>query len=495
MMAELRRLWCLLDSHGIHLRARYIRSASNIWADRLSRHLDSDDWQLDPLMFAELESRFGPHSIDRFASAFNTLLPRYMAWLDPTCEAVDSLHLPDADWRRENNWCIAPWLLLSDLVHKLHQSGAAATVIAPRWEGKAWHQALTELAVEPLTVAPRAGLFRPGRQDGRGMIGRPHWPVTVFRVPFRHGSTCAEGPEVLRYPCFRATGTNYRLYERRPVLAADPGTMARYITWLGNLGTIKASSLQPYLSAVNNFFKDHNREPMAPGDLVSRVRKGLAASQWTLSPELMRAPLPARVVLKALTLANALRLELGPTWGTDPNTVVRVELFRASLAVVVLCLFFCRGGAGVECRTGDLTVGPPDCGILLYHCDRKVQRGADASKKLLCQLPASAHADIAELLHYIDAARQVFAGGRVLAARWGATTTAYVIGVTMQKIKYFGGWAMETSVVLDYIDPTVLPCPAAWHLFGWMTPWGGQPARQPSGDMMAKLRAPCFASS
>jgi len=109
MMAELRRLWCLLDSHGIHLRARYIRSAANIWADRLSRHLDSDDWQLDPLLFAELERRFGPHSIDRFASALSTLLPRYnAAWLDPTCEAVDSLHLPDADWRRENNWCNAP---------------------------------------------------------------------------------------------------------------------------------------------------------------------------------------------------------------------------------------------------------------------------------------------------------------------------------------------------------------------------------------------------
>eukprot|EP00873_Tetraselmis_striata_P043005 jgi/Tetstr1/463269/TSEL_008194.t1 len=110
MMAELRRLWCLMDSHGIHLRARYIRSAANIWADRLSRHLDSDDWQLDPLLFAELESRFGPHSIDRFvASALNTLLPRYnAAWLDPTCEGVDSLHLPDADWRSENNWCNAP---------------------------------------------------------------------------------------------------------------------------------------------------------------------------------------------------------------------------------------------------------------------------------------------------------------------------------------------------------------------------------------------------
>eukprot|EP00873_Tetraselmis_striata_P025168 jgi/Tetstr1/445432/TSEL_033213.t1 len=192
--------------------------------------------------------------------------------------------------------------------------------------------------------------------------------------------------------------------------------MARYVTWLRNLGTIKASNLQSYLSAVNNFFKDRGREPMALGDLVSRVRKGLAASQATLHPELMRTRLPARVVLKALTRAKALRLELGLTRGTDPGTVVRVELFCASLVIVVLCRFFCRGGAGVECRTGDLAVGP-DGEILLYHRDRKDHRGADASNKLLCQLPSSAHADIAELLDYFDAARQVFAGGRVPAAR------------------------------------------------------------------------------
>eukprot|EP00873_Tetraselmis_striata_P002208 jgi/Tetstr1/422472/TSEL_013310.t1 len=147
------------------------------------------------------------------------------------------------------------------------------------------------------------------------------------------------------------------------------------------MGTIKASSLQPYLSAVNDFFKDHGREPMALGDPVSRVRKGLAASHMTLHPELMRAaPLPARVVVKALTLAKALRLEMGFTWGKDPSTVVRVELFRASLAVVVLCLFFCRGGARVECRTGDLTV----------HRDRKGKRGPD-TVRFRCDIRVTKH--------------------------------------------------------------------------------------------------------
>eukprot|EP00873_Tetraselmis_striata_P039900 jgi/Tetstr1/460164/TSEL_005480.t1 len=304
---ELKAVRLAVESFLPHLAGRNVLLHEDNQARRLATR---------PLMFAEPESRFGPHSIDRFASSLNTLLPRYnAAWLDPTCEAVDSLHLPNADWRRENNWCNAPWSLLPDLVQKLQQSGAAAIVVAPRWEGKAWHQALTEMAVEELTVAPRAGLFRPGRRDGRGSDTLGVQTMELLSAAWAPATAASYASCMKQY--FR-----FCEEEQRPALAADPGIMARYVRWLGNLGTIKASSLQPYLSAVNNFFKDHGREPMALGDLVSRVRKGLAASQVTLNPELMRAPLPARVVLKALTLAKALRLELGPTWGTDPTAYV-----------------------------------------------------------------------------------------------------------------------------------------------------------------------------
>jgi hypothetical protein len=97
MMTELRRLWYLLDTNNIHIKPRYIRFAANTWANKLSRHLDSDDWQLDPSVFHEMDTRFGPHTIDRFASALYTLLPQYNAnWLDPSCEALDSLHLADS---------------------------------------------------------------------------------------------------------------------------------------------------------------------------------------------------------------------------------------------------------------------------------------------------------------------------------------------------------------------------------------------------------------
>jgi hypothetical protein len=97
MMTELRKLWHIMNANGINMSARYIRSAANVWADRLSKHLDRDDWQLDPVLFAELDSRYDLHNIDRFASALNMRIPRYNAcWLDLTCEAVGALYLPDS---------------------------------------------------------------------------------------------------------------------------------------------------------------------------------------------------------------------------------------------------------------------------------------------------------------------------------------------------------------------------------------------------------------
>jgi hypothetical protein len=82
-----------------------------------------------------------------------------------------------------------PWRLLPDLAQKLQQSGASTTMVAPRWQGKTWHEALTKLAGHKAVLPARAHLFRPGRRHGRGTIGKPHWPVIVFRIPFRRGCT------------------------------------------------------------------------------------------------------------------------------------------------------------------------------------------------------------------------------------------------------------------------------------------------------------------
>jgi hypothetical protein len=73
----------------------YIKFAANTWADKLSRHLNNDDWQHYPSVFHDMDTMFCPHTIDRFASPLYTLLLRYNAnSLDPSCEADDGLPTP-----------------------------------------------------------------------------------------------------------------------------------------------------------------------------------------------------------------------------------------------------------------------------------------------------------------------------------------------------------------------------------------------------------------
>ena len=43
MMSELRKLSLLTDENDIKIRTQYIRSAANIWADKLSRETDTSD--------------------------------------------------------------------------------------------------------------------------------------------------------------------------------------------------------------------------------------------------------------------------------------------------------------------------------------------------------------------------------------------------------------------------------------------------------------------
>jgi hypothetical protein len=43
MMGVLRKLFLLTDENNIRIRTRYIRSAANIWADKLSKEQDSSN--------------------------------------------------------------------------------------------------------------------------------------------------------------------------------------------------------------------------------------------------------------------------------------------------------------------------------------------------------------------------------------------------------------------------------------------------------------------
>jgi hypothetical protein len=79
-------------------------------------------------------------------------------------------------------------------------------------------------------------------------------------------------------------------------LEATAADMIRFTPWLARAGTIAANSLQPYFSAINKFFRDHLKELVALGQLLTDARRGLAMQQQPITDPDICVPIPAPIV-------------------------------------------------------------------------------------------------------------------------------------------------------------------------------------------------------
>eukprot|EP00873_Tetraselmis_striata_P005925 jgi/Tetstr1/426189/TSEL_016514.t1 len=291
-------------------------------------------------------------------------------------------------------------------------------------------------------------------------------------------------------------------------LEATTATVVRYVAWIGERGHIAAKSLQPYLSAINTFFELHNLVPIAKDSLhITSARRGLMLRQRRLDAAPLRVPLPADVAYRFVTKAELIVSAPNPEYHLD---------FRALLASVVNFMFFARGLTGVSCRVRDVHVDTYNITLQVYReKGRAGRRGPDDLRVLL--LPVSEHPRVARLLHHfidnvqsvplvtvglaaskfwaVTAAEQSKPWTAATMSDWlsaaislvnaappagtswtshrlrkGAASAANAIGVPLSHIRYQGGWATNSDVVLDYIDPNVLPSPGAWFFFGHIAP-------------------------
>lgn len=91
---------------GISLETQWIPRSHHDRADVLSRFIDPDDWSVHPSVFLMLDARFGPHTVDRFSSHYNSQLPHFNTkYASPGSCGVDAL---TQDWSGRNNWLCPP---------------------------------------------------------------------------------------------------------------------------------------------------------------------------------------------------------------------------------------------------------------------------------------------------------------------------------------------------------------------------------------------------
>lgn len=188
---ELRQLYDVLDSNAVVLKVSHVAGVLNDVADGLSRHLDRDDWALNPALFRHFNAKWGPVTVDRFASSTNCQVPAFWSeMLCPNSLGVNSLSA--MDWSSGVSWCNPPFRLLDDLVGLLRRCHSVhALVVAPLWKSASWYAPLLAMSEEVEVLQPQHDLFFPGDLGSSQAVGPPPWPIMVVLV--RKGSCPCRG--------------------------------------------------------------------------------------------------------------------------------------------------------------------------------------------------------------------------------------------------------------------------------------------------------------
>jgi hypothetical protein len=121
----------------------------------------------------------------------------------------------------------------------------------------------------------------------------------------------------------------------------------------------------------NAFIKDHGLKAVAIGDLVAKVRKGLAALHVVIDDTPVRVYVQASVVIQALRMAQALQILLTEAaTGVELHNIPTCKQSRLTRActttLVILHLFFSRSGAGIVRPIEELVASKED-GIRKYR--------------------------------------------------------------------------------------------------------------------------------
>ena len=278
---------------------------------------------------------------------------------------------------------------------------------------------------------------------------------------------------------------------------ALPASTATVLRWLAADVTVDnrvaASSLQPYLSALNRVHRDLDFSEPALGHLVQQYKRGLAHRQADQGRAPRRVYLPPAIVERLLLEALVAPLD----------SAVAVRRLRDSTAVVVTFCLFARGGTGSQLCVEHLRRSAAGLTVTLDH--EKGKRVEGTARTLT--IPPDAIPGLEELLARWESIRGDLIPGQCYFAlqgerlrfppsqidtwlsnslahldvkppageKWtghslrkGAASGAAALDVALHKICYVGGWSIKSKAVFDYIDPTCPASSACRRFFGWL---------------------------
>ena len=120
-------------SYGnVALNCVWVPRKENVYADTLSRCHDSDDWEVKDHIFKQIDSVWGPHTCDRFATDYNAKCSKFNSrWWCPNTNGVDAFK---QFWGDDNNWLVPPPRLICKTINKLISEKGKGSLVIPLWK-------------------------------------------------------------------------------------------------------------------------------------------------------------------------------------------------------------------------------------------------------------------------------------------------------------------------------------------------------------------------
>jgi len=146
-------LWCM--KYNIWLTITYIPGVDNVTADYESRKInDRTEWMLDPRVFTKINHRWGPLTIDLFASRTNSQLYRYVSWKpDPYALYIDAF---TGIWNNELFYAFPPFSMIGSCLQKIEQERATGVFVCPLWTTQPWFPVAMMMLVDDPHLLPKS---------------------------------------------------------------------------------------------------------------------------------------------------------------------------------------------------------------------------------------------------------------------------------------------------------------------------------------------------
>jgi hypothetical protein len=169
---------------GIQLDIQWIPRTQNAQADYISKLIDFDDWELTQATFQQLEVRFGPHTLDCFASYRTAKVKKFFSrYWNPGTAGVDAFY---QDWSNENCLVVPPVPIAARVLNFMYHNKWKGTLVVPLWTSASyWPLIVSKFAsyVKGKLVLQGNLALRQGT-NSKCLLGSTAWMGNVLACKF-----------------------------------------------------------------------------------------------------------------------------------------------------------------------------------------------------------------------------------------------------------------------------------------------------------------------